>query len=398
MTKNQIDKLRSMRSELPTSVRSQYRRNKIVHKYIEDNNIDLLFGHYVEDYFKINVNKKDRLSDQDAVCRQLEVMADYILFAPDAKPLTMKLKYKMYSKTRFAEKIKKEEHLDGIVSSFETEDGFGGDEVIDFLIREGQNYKVKVEQKLLSEDYHDPEININETDRNIIQQYQDFIDLMSKRAKGIKKEQEGIILKNTDKPREAYQDELDEFGPELSRLVRNMKYCRVDQVYCKDALKGTIYFKSLLPDQGATDYDEFDFFDRDHVAALIRLNKRDVTTDLGILIQDMYDLLESIEMNPLDEKILMLYRDVDMTGEDIADCLGIKRQFAEATINKIINRVMEEYERKYEDWYYLNIVKGKYKKCSKCGEIKIANGRYFSARKDEKGGGFYSYCRKCGNK
>ena len=53
-----------------------------------------------------------------------------------------------------------------------------------------------------------------------------------------------------------------------------------------------------------------------------------------------------------------------------------------------------------DDWldnYYLNTEKGKYKKCSCCGQIKLAHNKYFSKNKTSKDG-FYSLCKDCRNK
>lgn len=53
-------------------------------------------------------------------------------------------------------------------------------------------------------------------------------------------------------------------------------------------------------------------------------------------------------------------------------------------------------EDKYLDWYYLQVEKGKYKKCSRCGQIKLAHNKYFSKNKTSKDG-FYSICKCCRN-
>ena len=54
-------------------------------------------------------------------------------------------------------------------------------------------------------------------------------------------------------------------------------------------------------------------------------------------------------------------------------------------------------EDQYLDYYYLNEEKGKYKKCSKCGQVKLAHNKYFSKNKTSKDG-FYSICKQCRNK
>ena len=46
--------------------------------------------------------------------------------------------------------------------------------------------------------------------------------------------------------------------------------------------------------------------------------------------------------------------------------------------------------------YYLNIERGKYKRCSRCGQIKLAHNKYFSKNKTSKDG-YYSICKICRN-
>lgn len=62
--------------------------------------------------------------------------------------------------------------------------------------------------------------------------------------------------------------------------------------------------------------------------------------------------------------------------------------------NKIPKLIASAAEDQYLDWYYLNVEKGKYKKCSRCGQIKLAHNKYFSKNKTSRDG-FYSICKKC---
>lgn len=64
---------------------------------------------------------------------------------------------------------------------------------------------------------------------------------------------------------------------------------------------------------------------------------------------------------------------------------------------KIPNLIASAAEDEYLDWYYLNVEKGKYKKCSQCGQIKLAHNKYFSLNGTSKDG-FYSMCKKCRSK
>ena len=62
--------------------------------------------------------------------------------------------------------------------------------------------------------------------------------------------------------------------------------------------------------------------------------------------------------------------------------------------NKIPKLIASYAEDEFLYWYYLDVEKGKYKKCSRCGQIKLAHNKYFSKNKTSKDG-FYSICKCC---
>ena len=64
--------------------------------------------------------------------------------------------------------------------------------------------------------------------------------------------------------------------------------------------------------------------------------------------------------------------------------------------NKIPKLIAAVAEDEYLNWYYLHIERGKYKKCSRCGQIKLAHNKYFSKNKTSRDG-YYSICKKCRN-
>ena len=95
-------------------------------------------------------------------------------------------------------------------------------------------------------------------------------------------------------------------------------------------------------------------------------------------------------MSDRQHEILELWRR-DKTQQYIADTLNCSRSVVVAQLDKIVKKIISTYEREYaEKHYYLNVVKGKYKKCSRCGEIKLI--QYF----DKNGKNRYrSNCKKC---
>lgn len=64
--------------------------------------------------------------------------------------------------------------------------------------------------------------------------------------------------------------------------------------------------------------------------------------------------------------------------------------------NKIPKLIASAAEDRYLDWYYLSVKKGRYKRCSRCGQVKLAHNKYFSKNKTSKDG-FYSICKSCRN-
>ena len=64
--------------------------------------------------------------------------------------------------------------------------------------------------------------------------------------------------------------------------------------------------------------------------------------------------------------------------------------------NKIPKLIASQAEDDFLDWWYLTKEKGKYKKCGRCGQIKLAHNKYFSKNKTSPDG-FYSICKECRN-
>lgn len=64
--------------------------------------------------------------------------------------------------------------------------------------------------------------------------------------------------------------------------------------------------------------------------------------------------------------------------------------------NKIPKMIASEAEDRLLDWYMLSEMKGKYKRCSRCGQVKLAHNKYFSKNKTSRDG-FYSICKACRN-
>ena len=64
---------------------------------------------------------------------------------------------------------------------------------------------------------------------------------------------------------------------------------------------------------------------------------------------------------------------------------------------RIPKMIAEQMQKEWLIWYYTNIEYGSWKKCSKCGDYKLAHPLFF-ARNPGSSSGYYSICKDCKNK
>ena len=125
--------------------------------------------------------------------------------------------------------------------------------------------------------------------------------------------------------------------------------------------------------------------------------------DLYYLMEDFDQVAEAaLKDYPLYEKIVECKID-GLQNIQIQEILeqefGIKHSLEYISSlwrKKIPKLIASEAEDQWLDQYYLGEEKGKYKKCSRCGQIKLAHNKYFSKNKTSKDN-FYSICKCCRN-
>ena len=130
----------------------------------------------------------------------------------------------------------------------------------------------------------------------------------------------------------------------------------------------------------------------------------DFENDTWYIIYDFETVCDrALENYPLYKRIVE-YKIDGMQNIDIQMALqqefGIKHSveyISSLWRKKIPNLIALQAEDDYLNWYYTIIKPGKFKKCSKCGQVKLAHGKYFSKNKTSKDG-FYSICKCCRNK
>ena len=64
--------------------------------------------------------------------------------------------------------------------------------------------------------------------------------------------------------------------------------------------------------------------------------------------------------------------------------------------NKIPKILAEKAKENYLIWHYTEVERGTWKRCTRCGEVKLAHNRFFSKNNTSKDG-FYSICKCCRN-
>ena len=127
--------------------------------------------------------------------------------------------------------------------------------------------------------------------------------------------------------------------------------------------------------------------------------------DFWYLMQDLDNLIEKTlkDKYPLYYKLL-IYKIDGKSNIDIQFLLeqefGLTytvEYLSSLWRNKIPKLLAEKAKEDYLIWHYTYKEYGKWKKCSRCGEIKLAHNRFFSKNNTSKDG-WYSICKECRNK
>ena len=124
-------------------------------------------------------------------------------------------------------------------------------------------------------------------------------------------------------------------------------------------------------------------------------------SDTWYLIYDFETICDkALENYPLYMRIVE-YKIDGMQNIDIQEAIqlefGIKHSLEYISSlwrNKIPKLIASAAEDQYLNWHFMKEEKGIYKRCSRCGQIKLANNKYFSINNTSKDG-WYSICKEC---
>ena len=362
--------------ELDWTLKKTEDRIKLVEKILGKYEIDgVAFYHeYFEEVFnQDNPHSKVKLLlgtnsvryDESNISKALEIIESYILCTDEEKELRNKdkIKYKIYNSKELFDRFKQEERLIYKLSSVNSDRSNNYDK---------GDYRRDKENENVFEIFQLPkgykkakDILIKKSDIEkypILKDYQNSIDYLKNKLEELSKIDEN-----------EFEDEesLKEFRQYKNMIRRNLKSLKIDMLDIKKMILKPIDWKSPLKDSGSVDYDELDMFDKNTVKELLRVHKQiDLQDDLSCILVDLDNLINKIDFTYEQLKLLEGWRNgvnLDIIGKE----LNVNKGALEKRLDTIINMIIKQYEEDYENWYYLNIRKGQYKKCSRCGEIKL---------------------------
>ena len=315
---------------------------------------------------KLQPGQADNIYSETLTAKQLESMANYILYAKDGESLTKRTKYNFFqSEEQFQKRVRnKRLFYNDIVGTDKDED-----EAIDFLLSLNNQYKKPKTQKIYKEDLSHP----------VLAEYQRTIDILTKerQAASQRKVLNMQLIKELESDSEEYK-KCKEIIKEAVNIELThgtiIKTLKDDQLLAKDMLFGTIYFKQTISRECAEiEYDSLDFNNPVHIREALRCGVRNnLSRNLDCITTDIDNLIKNIPLNDKEKKVLDMLRS-DARIEDIVKSFEEKtyKQYINQIINKIIKLISKEYNKSYNDWYYTNVEKGTYYKCNKCKEQKL---------------------------
>lgn len=327
----------------------------------------------------------DETPPEQLTNRYLEILTDYIIFAMDKEERKKKI---ILTDNRMVTVNKRETSFEGLVGKFEN-----GEDGIYNMIANDKNIiftpKITITQKDIEEIPGLKQLREAIAD----------VEKLEKAARGKKK----YLLK-----KQLIEMRQDQY------VLRNA-YRK--PIYCMNATKS---FSSLdlsenitVDENGEVHSDGLvSLFNPKHISALLchySQIKQDAwsrfASDSYYLMEDLDNLIERTlkDKYPLYYDLL-IYKIDGKQNIEIQELLhkdhGIKHSveyISSLWRNKIPKLLAEQEQEDYLIWYYTIKEKGKWKRCSRCGQVKLAHNRFFSKNKTSKDG-FYSICKECRNK
>ena len=216
-------------------------------------------------------------------------------------------------------------------------------------------------------------------------------------------------------------------GKKKYLLKKQVIEMRQDQYVIKNAFRQPMYCRSLTKTLAKINLDEkiylndkdevcstgaINFFTPPHIVALLcnyaglKMETWDkFGADMRWMLIDLERLIDKAlkEKYPIYYKLL-IYKIDGKTNLEIQELLedefGIKHSveyISSLWRNKIPKLISEQAENDWLEWHFTHEERGKWKRCTRCGQIKLAHNKFFSKNSTSKDH-FYSICKECRNK
>lgn len=328
----------------------------------------------------ISTSSPDQLTN-----KYLEILSDYIIFAMSKEE---KKEKNILTENRMITVNKRETSYQGLVSKFEN-----GEDGLYNLITDNKNI-------LLT-----PKLAITQQDIEEIPPLRDLkeaIELLEKQEKAATGKKKFLLKKQLIEMRQNQYVIKSEFkAPTYSNNT------------VKSFIKADLADHFGFDEEGEPINDGLlSFFNPRHISALLcnysALKEEswgNFENDAWYMMEDLDRLIERTLAKdyPLYYDIL-IYKIDGLQNTEIQEMLEYKHGMTHSVEyisslwrNKIPKLIAEQAKKDYLIWYYTTQEYGKWKRCSKCGEIKLAHNKFFSKNKTSKDG-YYSICKDCRNK
>lgn len=316
--------------------------------------------------------------------KYLQLLANYLVFAMDKEE---RKKKNIITDNRMVTVNKRETSFEGLVEKFQNgEDGI---------------YNIITNDKNI---IFTPKISITEEDIQTIPGMKQLRDAIAQIEA-----QEKVA---TGKRRFLLKKQLIEMRKEQYVLKNTFK----PPIYCLNATKSFNHIaleeKISVNEDGSLKIEgNFSLLNPDHVSAVLCNYSRIKQDCWGQFSSDSYYMIQDLE-NLVDETLekdfplyydLLIYKIDGKTNEEIQSLLerdyGVRHSveyISSLWRNKIPKMIAEQARKDWLIWHYTFEEKGQWKKCSRCGQIKLAHNMFFSKNNTSKDG-FYSICKDCRN-
>ena len=316
--------------------------------------------------------------------RYVEILADYIIFAMDKKE---RKERNILTENRMVTVNKRETSYQGLAEKFEN-----GEDGISNLIHEDKNTILTPKVSITAADVEEIEP---------LRQLKEAIDLVKEQEK-----------KATGKRKYLLKKQIIEMCQQQYTIKSEYKPPIYGSGTAKSFIKSNLSDKITISANGEPQNNGLvSFFNPKHLSAILCNYSALKEEAYGNFVNDGYYLME--DLDNLIEKTLKdnypLYYDLLIYKIDgrqnveiqllIEAKYGIRHSveyISSLWRNKIPKLLAEQAKKDYLMWYYTEVEYGKWKKCSKCGEIKLAHNYFFSINKTSKDG-YYSICKACRN-